>query len=168
MVLLAAIAAVGCDSATVGTRPALPANGKADGASTLLLGGTSYCPDSAPYDSFDTVSYVRTAGKYQAISFTATEGDQPEIALAAGDASPDASPQVWLEDEAGNVIISSANDNNENLVDLDTPSLARGGLYYVIFANKLDADATFKVRIDCTQGACAVTHSCGVTLPLSQ
>jgi hypothetical protein len=146
--------------------PAPPGEAKADGAATLYLGRTSYCPDSAPYDAFDTVSYSRAGGRYQALAFTAGAGDQPDIAIATDEATPDARPQAWLEDAAGDVILAHANDDCSPNFDVSTSSLARGGVYYLIFANKLDADATFRLRIDCTQGDCADTHDCGVPVPL--
>jgi hypothetical protein len=161
--LLATLLSAGCDPAG-DHRPPPPGMGKADDASTVLLGGTSYCPDAAPYDAFDNVTYTRSLGKYQALSFRASEGDQPEIILAADGARP----RVWLEDETGNLMDCNHNDDGGSVVDLDTPSLERGGLYFVIFDNQLDEDASFRLRVDCSQGDCASTHACGVAVPLSQ
>ncbi len=160
-VLLLALAAAGCDGGGAGGGPPLPGSGKADSASTVLLGATSYCPDASPYDAFDSVTYTRSLGRYQALSFQASEGDQPDIVLEA----PGARPQVWLEDQAGNVVACNHNDTDGSGVSLEVESLDKGGLYYLIFANKADEDAAFQLRIDCSQGACAATHACGVAVP---
>jgi hypothetical protein len=167
--LLAALATItmGCSANSGADGPGLPRAGKADDASTLLLGGTSYCPDAAPYDAFDKLTYTRSLGRFQALSFTASEGDQPDIYLTAADPSPGAHPRVWLEDASGNVVACNHNDEDSVRSDLETESLAKGGLYFLIIDNKLDADATFSLRVDCSQGDCAVTHSCGVAVPLS-